>query len=188
MTNENPELENEQANEEIPTAEILESAADVDLNDVVDPVVVIDSLKAKLAEAEKRVLLGQADLENFRRRKAKESQDQIKYASLPLCNALLEVVDNLDRALESAETEADAASLKQGVEMVADQLQGTLSNHGCQKMETVGQPFDPNLHEAIQMQVSDEPANTILMEVQTGYKLHDRVVRPAKVIISKGPA
>lgn len=146
-------------------------------------------LKRQLEEAEKRALLCQADLENFRRRKNRESADLLKYANLPLLQNLLEIVDNLERALESARNEsAETSSLQQGVEMVFSQLQLALENAGCVRIESVGQEFDPNVHEAIMMQPDEAPANTIIVEAQSGYRLHDRVVRPAKVIISTGSA
>ncbi len=148
-----------------------------------------DELLRRAEEAEKRVLICQADLENFRRRKNRETADQIRYASLPLVENLLDVVDNLSRALESAGQDAeDPTSLHQGVEMVGDQLQTILANYGCTTIPAIGEPFDPNLHEAIRTQPDEAPSNTIIHEVQAGYKLHDRVVRPAKVIISSGPA
>lgn len=148
----------------------------------------IDSLRQKLADAEKQTLLYQADLENFRRRKSKEMQDSLRYASLPLVESLLQVLDNLERALQSAAEENDSASLQEGVQLVSNQLLAALEGHGCKRIEALGQLFDPNRHEAIQMQPGEQPANTIVMEVQSGFMLHDRVVRPAKVIISTGPA
>ena len=205
MNNENSELETEQpetasaeqdaaastGTDEPPIAEIVDqiaSEAPAQSDDEGDASATIESLRAEIAEAEKRALLHQADLENFRRRKSKESQDAIRYSSLPLINGILEVVDNLHRALESAREDEGAASLREGVEIVAAQMIATLESHGCKKIEALGQVFDPNRHEAIQMQPGEEPLNTIIMEVQTGFTLHDRVVRPAKVIISTGPA
>ena len=144
-------------------------------------------LAQRVEEAEKKALLYQADLENFRRRKNREAAEQVRYASLPLIEELLVVVDNLSRALESSRTDStEPDSLHQGVEMVCEQLENILANHGCHRIAAIGEIFDPNLHEAVQMQPSDQPANTIVAELQTGYKLHDRVVRPAKVIISTG--
>ncbi len=148
-----------------------------------------DDLIRRAEEAEKKALLCQADLENFRRRKNRESAELLKYANLPLIESLLEVVDNLSRALESSPPGTnEPSSLYQGVEMVCGQLQTILENHGCVRIQALGQPFDPNLHEAIRTEPSDTAANTVIAEVQSGYKLRDRIVRPAKVIISTGPA
>ncbi len=148
----------------------------------------VQELRAKLDEAEKRAIRFQADLENYRKRSQREAEDLARYATAPLLNGLLDVLDNLDRALEAANSDENAGALKQGVEMVAAQLMETLQGHGCQRIQTVGRPFDPKLHEAIQMQPDDQiPANHVMLEVQPGYLLHDRVLRPAKVMISTGP-
>ena len=147
----------------------------------------VDDLKKQVVDAEKRALIYQADLENFRRRKSKETQDALKYAAMPLINSLLQVLDNLDRALASA-TDDSASSLRDGVELVRTQLVDALEAQGCRRIEALGQVFDPNVHEAIQMQPDPQAAaNTIILEAESGFKLHDRVVRPAKVIISTGP-
>ena len=169
---------------------------------------IVDQLKLELAAAEKRALVAVADLENYRKRANKQIQEQVKYASLNMMSELLESVDNLNRAVEAASQEAasqeaasqeaasqEAASqeaansaLLQGVKMVADQVLNILQAHHCEQIQSVGQPFDPNLHEAVQMQPSDDyPANTVMMEIRTGYKLHDRVIRPAQVFVSTGP-
>ena len=177
MNNENPELE---LDTEQPEDGLQHSVSD-DAS--------LDDLKQKVVEAEKKALIYQADLENFRRRKSKEMQDALKFAAMPLITSLLQVLDNLDRALESAAADDAASSLRQGVELVRTQLVDALEAQGCQRIEALGQVFDPNFHEAIQMQPHPEaPANTIILEAQSGFKLHDRVVRPAKVIISTGPA
>ena len=149
----------------------------------------IESLKDQLAEMEKAALRYQADLENFRKRTRTQMDEQIKYASLPLLTELIESVDNLNRATESAETEGEGSGLLQGVTMVATQLSSLMEKHGCKAIKSVGQPFDPNFHQAVQMQPSDEfPANTVMHEIRSGFKLHDRVIRPAQVFVSTGPS
>jgi molecular chaperone GrpE len=148
----------------------------------------IESLQAELADAEKRVLLGHADLENFRRRNRREMQDQLRYASLGMMTEVLESVDNLQRAIESYEQEPNGDGLVEGVKLVAQQISTVLENNGCKKIVAVGQPFDPNLHQALQMQPSDEfDANTVMMDLRAGFQLHDRVVRPSQVFVSTGP-
>ena len=147
------------------------------------------ALTAKLAEADKRELLNAADMENFRKRTRQNTQEQLRYASLPVMNDVLEAADNLQRAVDAADADTDSGGLLEGVKMVAQQISSILEKHGCQKIETIGQPFDPNCHEAVQMQASDEfPANTVMLEVRTGFKLHDRVIRTAQVFVSTGPA
>ena len=148
----------------------------------------VTQLKAQLADAEKRVLLAQADLENYRKRSRRDTQDQLRYASLPLMNDLLEAVDNLNRAVDSHDSEAGSEGLLEGVKMVAQQISTILENKGCKKIESVGQPFDPNLHQAVQMQPSDEyDSNVVMQELRSGFQLHDRVIRPSQVFVSTGP-
>jgi len=149
----------------------------------------VESLQAKLADAEKRVLMAHADLENFRRRNRRDMQDQLRYASLNLMKEILESVDNLSRATEAYDKDANGDGLAEGVKMVAQQISTSLKNHGCKKIEAVGQPFDPNLHQAMQMQPSDEfDAQVVMMDLRAGFQLHDRVVRPSQVFVSTGPA
>lgn len=156
---------------------------------IVEPVAEIERLKSELAEAEKRTLLAQADLENFRRRTRRDMQDQLRYASLPLVSEMLDSVDNLQRAIEAHQNDGSSEGLLEGVQLVAQQILMILQNHGCKRIEAVGQPFDPNLHQAVQMQASDEyPANTVIMELRSGYLLYDRVIRPAQVFVSTGPS
>ena len=147
----------------------------------------IGSLRGELDEAKERVLRSQAELENYRKRVAREMLEERRYANLPLMRDLLPVLDNMDRALEAAENTHDAARLLEGVKMVAQQLEGVLQTYDCVKIRALNEPFDPHLHEAISQQPSDEhPANTVLAVTQVGFQLHDRVVRPSQVIVSIG--
>ena len=149
----------------------------------------IESLQAQVADAEKRVLIAHADLENFRRRNRRDMQDQLKYAPLKVMQDVLEAVDNLQRAVESYEADANGDGLVEGVKMVAQQINTALETHGCKKIEAVGQPFDPNMHQALQMQPSDEhDANVVMQDLRSGFQLHDRVIRPSQVFVSTGPA
>ena len=150
-----------------------------------EPVVTTDAL----IEANEKVLRIQAELDNFRKRARRELDDSLKYAQLPLARDLLMVLDNLNLALNAAADNEAASSLAEGVKMVADQLINALNNHQVYAIESVGHPFDPNQHEAIQMESSEEyDANTVSREVRSGYRLHDRVIRPAQVFVSTGPA
>jgi len=151
--------------------------------------VTIESLQAQLADAEKRVLMAHADLENFRRRNRRDMQDQLRYACLNLMNDVLESVDNLSRAVESYEKDANGDGLVEGVKLVAQQINTSLESHGCKRITAVGQAFDPNLHQALQMQPSDEyDANVVMLDLRAGFQLHDRVIRPSQVFVSTGPA
>lgn len=130
----------------------------------------------------------QAEFDNFRKRTQKESDQARKYQALNLIRDLLPVVDNLQRALAAAETSDQIADLVAGVQMVSNQILEVLGRYHAKPIIAVGQPFDPNLHEAIQ-QLPDPnvPAQNISQEIEQGYLLHDRVIRPSKVIVSSGP-
>ena len=146
-------------------------------------------LKSELTDAQERAIRIAAELDNFRKRSRRELEDALKYAQLPLIRELLGVVDNLQRALGAATDADQAGGLIEGVRMVAGQLQGVLKNYHCEAIPALGEPFDPTVHEALQMEPSDEhAANTVSRELSTGYRVHDRVVRPAQVFVSTGPA
>lgn len=147
------------------------------------------SLEAELAAEKDRVLRLQAEMENLRSRTAREITDERRYGALSLLRDLLPALDNIERAIEAAEQNDDTAGLLEGFKLVKQQLTTIFEQHHCQQIEALGQPFDPQIHEAILQQPSDErPANHVLQVTQVGYLLHDRVVRPAQVIISSGPA
>ena len=151
------------------------------------PVDEVSQLREQLADAEKRVLMAHADLDNFRRRNLRETQDQIKYAPGKLMTEVLEAIDNLGRAVESYEKDKNGDGLNDGVKMVAAQIGTMLEKHGCKKIEAVGTAYDPNLHQALQMQPSEEyEANTVMMDLRSGFQLHDRVLRPSQVFVSTG--
>ncbi len=144
-------------------------------------------LQGKLKDAESRVLRAQAELENYRKRMRREMEDDRKYAILPVLRDVLNVVDNLNRAIEAAEQSENTGGLLEGVKMVATQLETALEQHQCKRIESLGQPFDPNLHEAIGQEPSnDYPQNSVTRELRAGYVLHDRVIRPSQVFISTG--
>lgn len=126
-----------------------------------------------------------ADLDNFRRRIQREMEEDRKYLALPLLKALLPGLDGLDRTLTAAETSKNADDLITGVKMVQKQFESSLGQFGVQAIAAVGLEFDPNIHEAItQMPSAEHPPMTVLQDVEKGYLLHDRVVRPSKVIVA----
>ncbi len=146
-------------------------------------------LEAELAAEKDRLLRLQAEMQNLRNRQSREIADERRYAPLPLLRDLLPVVDNIDRAVEAAEQQGEAASLLEGFKLVRQLLVGILEQHDCQPIHALGEPFDPQVHEAILKQPSDEhPADHVSLVTQQGYQLHDRVVRPSQVIVSAGPA
>lgn len=143
---------------------------------------------AAVAELNDRLLRLQAEMQNLRNRTSREIADERKYAVLPVVRDLLPVVDNIDRAIEAAEKAGEAENLLAGFRLVKQQLHTLLASHQCEVIAAEGQVFDPNFHQAILQQPSAEvPAGNVVLVAQTGYKLHDRVVRPAQVIVSSGP-
>lgn len=131
----------------------------------------------------------QAELENYRRRVQKDREQDVLYRALPLAADLLPVVDNLRRAIAAAEQTSNVDELRQGVELVLRQFEEALAKHSISAIEaSPGQAFDPNFHEAIQQMPSAEhPPMAILQELERGYRIHDRVIRPSMVIVSSGP-
>lgn len=147
-----------------------------------------EGLAEELAAAKDQALRAHAELENYRKRQQRELEETRRYAALPLLRSLLPVVDNLDRAIEAGAQSADAASLLEGVKLVARQLHEVLKQRGCTEIEARHATFDPNKHEALMQRAdSEHPANTVIEVVQPGFQLHGRVVRPSQVVISTGP-
>lgn len=148
------------------------------------------SVEVQLAAAEDRVLRLQAELQNVMNRARRELSDARRYAPLDLARDLLPAIDNIDRALDASDKSGEGGGLADGFKMVRQHLIETLARHGCEPIETAaGVEFDPTFHEAILQQPSEEvAAGAILHTAQTGFKLHDRVLRPAQVIVSSGPA
>ena len=177
--------ETQQADDQATVEKPAEDLADVGDISEIDSTL---QLRAELEQTEDRVLRLQAEMENLRGRTSREIGEVHRYASLPLLRDLLPVVDNIERAIHAAENTSEAGSLVEGFELVAQQLASVLTAHHCTLVDALGQPFDPNLHEAISQQPSgDHPPGTVILVTQTGYQLHDRVVRPAQVIISTEP-
>ena len=135
-----------------------------------------DSLLDRLARA-------QAEFENARRRAAKEQQEFRDYAAADAIKALLPVIDSFERALQ---TRSDAADFRGGVELIYKQLQDALAKQGVKAIPAKGEPFDPRVHEAIEMvETSDAADHEVLEELQRGYKIKDRLLRPAMVKVAK---
>ncbi|MEE3253243.1 MAG: nucleotide exchange factor GrpE [Nitrospinota bacterium] len=128
-----------------------------------------------------------AELDNFKKRLAKEKEDFAQFANERLLKELLQIEDNLERAMEAPN--ATLESLKEGVEMIQKQFKDFLKNQKVEVIEAFGKPFDPNLHEVLNQQESEEhEENTVIEEYSKGFTLNGRILRPAKVVISKKPA
>ncbi|MCP5071337.1 MAG: nucleotide exchange factor GrpE [bacterium] len=154
---------------------------------------VLEQLEATRQELEAQKEAGlrkQADFENLRRRALKERQDAHSYGHEGLARDLLATVDNLERAIEHAKASehGDFESILQGVEMVRREILTALAQHAVLPVEALGQPFDPNVHEAMAQMDSDEAeSGTVLEVLQPGYQLRDRLLRPARVVVSRKP-
>ena len=148
----------------------------------------MERLRFTAAEADKRVLMAQADAENFRKRMRRDFEDQLKYAAVPVISDVLQVRDNLLRAIEAAGDSEDVAGLSDGVAMVVKQLDDVLSKHGVREIPAEGELFDPNFHEAISQMPSDASEGMIAHVATSGFQMHDRVIRPSQVVVSTGPA
>lgn len=154
----------------------------------------IESLQAKAAKADEhweRLLRTTADLENFRKRAARERQDAIKFANESLMTKLIPALDNFDMALAAAGGAADASieSLKTGVSMIHSQLKGALIEAGLEEIDAMNQVFDPNIHEAVAQEDSTEvPEGHVIRQLRKGYRLRERLIRPATVVVARKPS
>jgi molecular chaperone GrpE len=155
-----------------------------------DPVELLAIAKKEAADNYDRYVRSVADLENHRRRTVREKEELRQFAASRVLEDLLPVIDNLGLGLAAAKApNADLKTLVGGISMVAEQLKSSLSNHGLKEVNPLGQPFDPNLHEAISQQPSAEVAEgSVITVVRVGFTLNGRLLRPASVIVSTGPA
>ena len=145
-----------------------------------------------LAEAEKfrdLAMRTAADFDNFRKRAAREKEDSIRYANTSLLGDLLPLIDNFELGLAAAKSAPDAGAILQGLGMVARQFRDFLSSSGLEEVPTEGAIFDPNLMESVGHENSDTvPEGQVLRSTRRGHKLRDRLLRPATVFVSQGPA
>jgi len=146
----------------------------------------LDNLKEQNDEYFSRLQRLQADFENFKRRTKIQNEDFAKYASADIIRELLDISDNLDRAAQALKTNG-AESVYEGIGLIHDQLCNILSRNGVRRIESVGELFDPRVHEAV-MSVNEASLqeNVITEEIQKGYKLYDKVIRPSKVKVNRG--
>ena len=174
VAEENPETEaQEDQTEEVSQEEILQAK--------------VAELEAANAELKDQMLRRQAELENYRKRLIRDKEEAVQFANESLIRDILGFLDNMERALTAAKNGGDVNALIEGFEMTQNQLLSTLDkNWGLKAIESVGQEFDPSLHEACMMTVDENlDKETVLEEFQKGYTLHDRVIRPSKVKIGK---
>ena len=147
----------------------------------------IEKLEEEVEELKDKYLRKQADFDNFRKRMFREKEDSIKFANTALLNDLITVIDDFERALQSSDDSKDFNAFHSGIEMIEKQMINMLdSNWGLKRFDSAGEPFDPEKHEALMMEESDKyDTQTVLEDFMKGYQLHDRVIRHAKVKVSK---
>ena len=146
---------------------------------------------AKTDEHWERLLRTTADFDNFKKRAAREKQEAIKFANEGLLQKLIPVLDNFDMALAAAQNnQSEAAqSLQTGINMIYQQFKTVLADAGLEEVDATGQPFNPNLHEAVsQKETAEAPEGQVIQQLRKGYKFRDRLLRPASVIVAKPPA
>ena len=208
MTDSDKPIDNQQVSEDLgdPVEVIVEGAEDVEKASVAEEcasgtpteegsepdepaVEELDPLTAAQNETNmwKEVALrSKAELENFRKRMARERSDAVRFANVDLLQALFPVLDNFEMGLTAAKAE-EGSSIYLGMQMVQKQIQDFLSEQGVETIEALGQPFDPNLHDALSQEPNAEvPEGSVSFQVRRGYRLHDRLLRPAAVHVSTG--
>ena len=147
----------------------------------------IRELEEQVKEKENKYIYLYAEFENYKKRALKERGDLIKFGWEPVAQELLQVIDNLERAFAHMPANTDQV-LIDGLKMVLNQFKATLEKNGVQKVESIEKAFDPNLHEAVGQESSDLSQGLVVKEHTSGYTLHGRLLRPARVIISSGKA
>jgi molecular chaperone GrpE len=145
-------------------------------------------LQADLDRFRDLALRSQADFENYKKRAAREKEDAVKYANSSLLQRLVSILDNFELGLAAAKTESEHSPIYSGMVLVQKQLNDLLEENGLQAIEAEGKKFDPNLHEAIAHEPSESAEGTVIRQARRGYRFKDRLLRPARVVVSSGPA
>jgi len=158
------------------------AASDADSDDA------MAGLQADLDRFRDLALRSQADFENYKKRAAREKEDAVKYANSSLLQRLVSILDNFELGLAAAKTESEHSPIYSGMVLVQKQLNDLLEENGLQAIEAEGKKFDPNLHEAIAHEPSESAEGTVNRQARRGYRFKDRLLRPARVVVSSGPA
>ena len=144
-------------------------------------------MQQEVEQANDMMLRLAAELDNYKKRVGKERESLIRYAAQDVLQELIPVLDNFERAIESADKSKDFVSFLEGVKMIYKNMYDVMGRKGLVRIDAVGETFDPNIHEAVMQVTSEEhPENVVVEELQKGYMLHDRVIRPSMVVVSKG--
>lgn len=147
----------------------------------------VDDLKAELDRYKEIALRAAADLDNYRKRMAREKEETVRYANFGFLERLIPILDNFELGLQAAKTDPGKSGILEGMKMVFKQLQDLLTSCGVETIDATGRHFDPKVHEAIAQEESNEfPEGMVIRQLRKGYKLKDRLIRPANVIVSKG--
>jgi molecular chaperone GrpE len=148
----------------------------------------LDQARSEAKAHQEQYLRTLADMENLRKRTQREKEDLAKFANENILRDILPVIDNLERAIEHAEQAESNEGLLEGVQMTLTQFSQVLDRFGVKPVESLGQPFDPALHQAMgQMETEEYPTNTVAHQMQKGYQLNERLLRPAMVMVAKAP-
>jgi molecular chaperone GrpE len=147
----------------------------------------LERLRAEAAQAKEQYLRAAAEADNTRKRYQRDREESIRFASEQMVRALLPILDSLDQALVAVDRKSDADAVVKGVHLIHRQLHGVLKREGVQRIPTIGEPFDPQVHEAIgQVDVRDGAEDgTVVEEIQVGYTMHGRMLRPAMVKVAR---
>jgi len=155
-------------------------------SDAEDPMA---GLQADLDRFRELALRSQADFENYKKRSAREKEEAIKYANSSLLERLVAIIDNFELGLTAAKQQGDKSPIYSGMVLVQKQLTDLLTENGLEPIEAEGKSFDPNLHEAIAHEASEQvPEGTVLRQMRRGYRFKGRLLRPARVVVSSGTA
>lgn len=186
--NEKEELRSnlEATKEELDENANIESCNCDDVENVGDESLEIQKYKQEIEDYKNKFMRISADFQNYKKRVEKEKSEIYKFGSEKIIIDILPILDNLERAIQSAEDNEDNKGLKEGIEMVYKQFKDILQKHGVEEIDCLGKEFDPNCHHAVmQEECEDEESNTVIEIFQKGYKLHSKVIRPSMVKVAK---
>jgi len=184
---ESTEGKGEPVKEELVKGEPVKDSQDACNDELETLKATVEELKNENIGLKDQMARRQAEIENYRKRLARDKEEAVQFANAKLIEDILPFLDNLDRALGAAKSGGNVENLVQGIEMAQNQLMSNLDkNWGLKAIESVGQEFDPQVHEACMVTVDNNLENeTVLEDFVKGYKLHDRILRPSKVRIGK---
>ncbi|KAA3635329.1 MAG: nucleotide exchange factor GrpE [Calditrichaeota bacterium] len=184
-TEENASVEAEVDDSEVDSDDSTEVMAEEIVEEVAEETEE-EKLRAKVAELEERILRNSAEFENYKKRTARQYDDMVKFANEKTISEMLEIVDNFDRALSQKNEELELESFKEGIALINSQMHDLLHRYNVKPIESLGKPFDPNLHEAMMQVESDEfEEGCVAFEMSKGYLMGDKVIRHAKVGVAK---